>query len=261
MNEIRHGSPVVEKTAHLLGAIADAPAGISLNELVEKLGAARSTVYRILNSLTAHGLVVRIGGGANYGLGPKFVELARRISPNADRATLVEVAKPILQSAAERMHESFKLSAPEGNEMMTIFAFASPGEYALSVRVGGRSPKHAGAAGKLSLAYADADEVSRYCAGGLAPRTPYTIVDQEALSEALSRIRRDGFADDNLESVPGVRALAAPVFDAGGRFVAAVSVPFIGEATPERTRAIRKEVLDSADALIRAIAGVKPDFK
>jgi IclR family transcriptional regulator, acetate operon repressor len=261
MNELRHGSPVVEKTAHLLGAVAEARAGISLNELVEKLGVARSTVYRILNSLAAHGLVARVNGGANYELGPKFIELARRISPNADRVTLVEAARPILQSAAERIRESLKLSAPEGNEMMTIFAVPSPAEYALSVKVGSRTPKHVGAAGKLSLAYADPAEFELYCEGGLIARTPYTITDKEALAEAMARIRRDGFADDNLESILGVRALAAPVFDAQGRFTAAVSVPFIGEATPERTRAIRKEVLESADALTRAIGGTASDFK
>ena len=261
MDEIRHGSPVVEKTAHLLGAIAEAPAGISLSELVDKLGVARSTVYRILNSLAAHGLVARVNGGASYELGPKFVELARRISPNSDRITLIEAARPLLQSAAERTHESFKLSAPEGDEMMTVFAVPSPAEYALSVKVGSRSPKHVGAAGKLALAYADADEFERYCAGGLAARTPYTITDPDALGEALARIRRDGFADDNLESSLGICALAAPVFNAEGRFIAAVSAPFIGDATPERTRSIRKEVLDGAAALMQAIDGRKPDFK
>ena len=261
MDEIRHGSPVVEKTAHLLGAIADAPAGISLNELVDKLGVARSTVYRILNSLTAHGLVARVNGGSNYALGPKFIELARRISPNADRVTLTEAAKPILQSAAERLRESFKLSAPEGHEMMTILGAASPAEYALTIRIGSKTPKHVGASGKLALAYDDAEAVAQYCAMGLLARTPYTITEPEALLETLARIRRDGFADDNLESSLGIRALAAPIFDAEGHFVAAISVPFIGDATPERTRAIRKEVLDSADAVMRTINGRKPNSK
>ena len=261
MDEIRHGSPIVEKTAHLLGAVADARAGISLTELVEQLGVARSTVYRILNSLAAHGLVARVNGGANYQLGPKFVELARRISPNADRVTLSEAAKPILQSAAERVRESFKLSAPEGDDMMTIFAVPSPAEYALSVRVGSLSPKHVGASGKLALAYADADDVAAYCAKGLSARTPHTITDPDALLEALDRIRQDGFADDNLESSFGIRALAAPVFDAQGNFVAAISAPFIGDATPDRARAIRKEVLDGAAALMRAINGQNPISK
>jgi IclR family acetate operon transcriptional repressor len=261
MNELRHGSPIVEKTAHLLGAVAEARDGISLNELVEKLGVARSTVYRILNSLAAHGLVARVNGGATYELGPRFIELARRISPSADRVTLVEAARPIMQSSAERIQESFKLSAPEGDEMMTILAAASPAEYALAVRVGSRSPKHVGAAGKLSLAYAGKDDVASYCGRGLVARTPYTITDPESLEEELRRIREDGFAEDNLESGLGIRALAAPIFDAGGELIAAVSVPFIGDATPERKRVIRKEVIEVGDALTRLLGGINQKTK
>ena len=170
MNELRHGSPVVEKTAHLLGAIAEARGASSLGDLVDQLGVARSTVYRILNSLAAHGLVARVNGGSTYALGPRFIELARQMSPSADRATLVEAARPLMHSAAEQIRESFKLSAPDGDEMLTILGAPSPAEYAITVKVGGRSPKHAGASGKLSAVsvHSGAGEgmsVNRRCRG------------------------------------------------------------------------------------------------
>jgi DNA-binding IclR family transcriptional regulator len=256
MIELKHGSPVVEKTAHLLEAVADARTGISLAALVDRLGVPRSTVYRILNSLTAHGLVARINGGASYELGPKFIELARRISPGADKALLVEAAKPILAAAADRIVESFKLAVPEGDEMMTIFAAPSPGDYGVFIKVGGRSRKHVGAAGKLALAYADHSEIDAYCAAGLEAKTPYTITNPDALKEALAEARRNGYAEDNQESNPGLRAFAAPVFDSERQLIATVSVPFIGEATPERARAIRREVLESATLLTKALNGV-----
>lgn len=252
---------MVEKTAHLLEAVADARTGISLAALVEQLGVPRSTAYRILNSLSAHGLVARVNGGSVYELGPKFVELARRMSPGADKAMLVEAAKPIMAAAAERVMESFKLAVPEGHEMMTIFAASSPRDYAISIKIGARSPKHVGAGGKLALAYADPAEVDAYCAAGLDQRTPYTITNAEALKEALSEIRRNGYAEDNQESNPGLRAFAAPVFDSSARLVAAISVPFIGEATPDRARAIRREALESAALLMKAIDGRAPSFK
>lgn len=261
MNELRHGSPVVEKTAHLLGAIADARSGISLGDLVDQLGVARSTVYRILNSLAAHGLVAKVNGGSAYELGPRFIELARRISPSADRATLVEAARPLMQSAAERLRESFKMSAPEGDEMLTILGAPSPAEYSITVKVGGRSPKHVGASGKLTLAYADEAYVQAYMAHGLVARTAFTITDPDALIEELKRIRSDGFAEDNLESEAGIRAVAAPVFDAHGHIAACISVPYIGDGTPERKRTIRREVQEVADALTRLLGGRNPSVK
>lgn len=253
MNELKHGSPVVEKTAHLLGAIAEARDGISLGDLVEQLGTARSTVYRILNSLAAHGLVARVNGGATYALGPRFIELARRISPSADRATLVEAARPLMQSAADQIRESFKLSAPDGDEMLTILATASPAEYAIAVRVGSRSPKHVGAAGKLALAYDTPEALDDYCSRGLAARTSHTITDPEALGDELKRIRADGYAEDNMESNQGLRALAAPIFNGAGNMIAAVSVPFIGDGTPDRKRVIRREVTEIAQSLTKLL--------
>jgi DNA-binding IclR family transcriptional regulator len=142
--------------------------------------------------------------------------------------------------------------------MMTIFAASSPGDYALFIKVGARSRKHVGAAGKLALAYSDYGETEAYCAGGLEAKTPYTITDPEALKEALVEIRRNGYAEDNQESNLGLRALAAPVFDDQGRLIATVSVPFIGEATPDRARSIRREVLEAAATLTKTINGLHP---
>jgi len=261
MSEPKHGSPIVEKTAHLLEAVADARTGISLAALVDQLAVPRSTVYRILNSLTAHGLVARVNGGASYELGPKFIALARRISPVADKAMLVEAARPILAAAADRIMESFRLSTPEGDEMMTLFAASSPGDYAIFIKVGGRSRKHVGAAGKLALAFSDFSEVDAYCVTGLEAKTPYTITDPDSLKEALIEVRRNGYAEDNQESNLGLRAFAAPVFDSASRLVATISVPFIGEATPDRARTIRRGVLESAAMLTKAIAGIHPMSK
>ena len=261
MIEPKHGSPVVEKTAHLLEAVADARTGISLAALVQQLGVPRSTVYRILNSLTAYGLIARVNGGASYELGPKFIELARRLSPGADKVMLVEAAKPILTAAADRIFESFKLATPEGHEMMTIFAAPSPSDYAIFIKVGGRSRKHTGAAGKLALAFSDYNDISAYCATGLEAKTPYTITDPDALREALIEIRRNGYAEDNQESNLGLRALSAPVFDSTSQLIATISVPFIGEATPDRSRAIRREAIESASTLTKAINGVHPISK
>jgi DNA-binding IclR family transcriptional regulator len=168
---------------------------------------------------------------------------------------MAEAAHPIMQSAADRIRESFKLSAPEGDEMLTILATQSPAEYAISVRVGSRSPKHVGASGKLALAHSSDEAIAEYCAKGLPARTAHTITDPDVLMDELRRIRDDGYAEDNLESSQGLRAIAAPVFDAAGALVAAVSVPFIGDATPDRKRTIRKEVTEVADSLTQLLGG------
>lgn len=56
------------------------------------------------------------------------------------------------------------------------------------------------------------------------PRTPNTITDADAVRAELDRVRFMGWADDGEENEPSVNRIAAPVRDASGRAVAAVSV-------------------------------------
>ena len=60
--------------------------------------------------------------------------------------------------------------------------------------------------------------------GKLKKLTPNTIADLTSLSEELKRIRERGFALDNEETFPGIRCVGAPVRDAAGKVIAAVSV-------------------------------------
>lgn len=256
ISEIKHGSPVVERTAEILGAVASNRKGIGLADLVTQLSVPRSTAYRILNSLAAHGLIARADGGSRFVLGPRFIELARTLSPSTGRAALIEAAMPVLRSRAERVGETFKLSARDGDEMLTLLSVPSGRDYSLAVKVGSRSPMHVGAAGKVTLAHAGDDAVAAYCAKPLEARTPHTITDPDVLRDELSRIRRDGYAEDLQESGPGIRAYAAPVWAEDGVLAAAVSAPFIGEPAAERRHRILRGVLEAAEEVTVSIGGI-----
>jgi DNA-binding IclR family transcriptional regulator len=95
--------------------------------------------------------------------------------------------------------------------------------------VGERLPAHATALGKVLLGCApDALRQSfdrKIVAGGRLPkRTPTTIDDPTKFFEHLRGVAGHGFALDLEECEPGVRCAAAPVHDAEGRLVAALSV-------------------------------------
>jgi DNA-binding IclR family transcriptional regulator len=53
---------------------------------------------------------------------------------------------------------------------------------------------------------------------------PGTITDPVALKAAISKIRQQGYAFDYEESTPGLCCVAAPVYDATKRMVAAMSI-------------------------------------
>ena len=69
----------------------------------------------------------------------------------------------------------------------------------------------------------------------------------------MSRIRRQAWAQDKGESAPAIQAFAAPVFDATGSVIAAISVPFLAGTEPARMEEIRLAVVEAGKDLTRAV--------
>jgi IclR family transcriptional regulator, acetate operon repressor len=249
-----HRSPIVEKTLLLLGELGNTGAGASLADLTERLDVPRSTVYRILNSLQAHRFVVKLDGRPLYALGPRIEELAGTLSPKDARERLLEAAAPLMARIAARLSEACKLCVIEEDEALTLHAVPSPSDFGLSVRVGRRAPLYAGGAGKALLAFAPADVRTRVLSGPLLSHTPHTITNPDILRETIDLIRRQGFAEDNAELTVGIRALAAPIFVDGAVPAAVLSIPYLGDPTPERVHAIRQAVLEGAVEIGAALA-------
>jgi IclR family transcriptional regulator, acetate operon repressor len=58
----------------------------------------------------------------------------------------------------------------------------------------------------------------------IVPMTPTTVTDPETLREQFAEIRRRGFATSYAERTPGIRSVAAPLFDHTGAVTACLSV-------------------------------------
>ena len=72
------GTAALEKAIDVLEAIGDSPQGLGHVELAARLGLPRTTVYRILATLVARGMVWRDPLRRVYCLGSRTIELARK---------------------------------------------------------------------------------------------------------------------------------------------------------------------------------------
>src|SRR5262249_20853486 len=89
--------------------------------------------------------------------------------------------------------------------------------------LGTRWPAHATSTGKALLAHLEGGD-DMLGEEPLSAFTPRTLTDPKALARELARVRQRGFAISSEELEPGFVAVGAPVRDALGRVVAAVSV-------------------------------------
>lgn len=245
---VRNGVPVLERTVEMLGVLEHEPDGVTIRQLSHGLGLPRSTAYRILNTLLAYKLVRRTSDGV-FSLGPRLVSLAARVRTDATTYDLGEIAAPIMQQLRDDLGEPVKLSVRDGDRAKVIVARLGRHEYSPAPAIGTSFPLHAGAASKLILAYMAPADLERHLAAALIRYTPRTITDPDKLRAELARVRRQNFAQDLGEHNVTVHAVAAPVLDPAGRFLAALSIPFLADKDTLTRDQLRQGVMQAAAAI------------
>jgi DNA-binding IclR family transcriptional regulator len=120
--------------------------------------------------------------------------------------------------------ETVNVTILDGNECVNIERLASPKPIRYVGWIGRRTPLHCTASGKVLLAHMLAEERARILPSPLFKYTARTLVKPPALARSLDQVCRQGYAIVHEEFEEGFSAIAAPLFDHGGRVVATVSI-------------------------------------
>ena len=233
---------------------AHAPLGVT--EIAQQLGLEKSSVSRLLKNLCTMGYAVRNADRGQYQLSPRILVLAQRYQ-EGDR--LVREAQPLLRELAAAVDASAHLGILVGRDLIIVAKEPSPGRIQVTTRVGGRMTLHASALGKVILAGQPQDEYESLLDLPLTRYTKHTITDTSKLGRVLQEIRERGYATEVEEEDLGVGCIAAPVRDAAGRWIAAVSVAGPLQGTPYRIDAPHWQmVVEKANELSRRIGAKIP---
>jgi DNA-binding IclR family transcriptional regulator len=199
---------------------------LGVTELSRRLSLHKNNVFRLLATLEAQGYIEQSAASDRYRLGALNLELGQAFLRGR---TLLRRARPILEALASDLKETAHLAALRGFEVVHLDGALGEQLVLTSLRVGERLPPHCTALGKVLIGCAleqvrEAYDRSLSASSGLAARTASTIVDRDKLFEHLRAVAGAGFALDLEECEPGLCCAAAPVHDAAGRMVAALSV-------------------------------------
>ncbi|MBV8914327.1 MAG: helix-turn-helix domain-containing protein, partial [Acetobacteraceae bacterium] len=166
-----HRVPVIDRMMEVLRLLERAQGRPTVRELAIGSGVPRSTVYRILNTLEAHGVVARAGSEGGYRLGSRLLALAARVPHGGEWQRLAETAQPWLQRVAATTGETAKLSVLDAGAALCVAVAQGSGRYAVAASTGARFPLHAGAASKVLLAAMDAAAQEEVLRAGLESLT------------------------------------------------------------------------------------------
>lgn len=245
----------LDKGLTILEAIgrADAPQGLTLTEISQRLGIHRTTLLRFLTTLRARGYLERDPSTERYRLGPQVLALASMWLADLD---IRQIARPILQRACDAGGELVHLTILDDHEVVTVDRIEGRHPLSLQTGIGNRRPAYRSASGKAILAHLPEADVARVLEAGMDPVTAGTITSREAMARDLEGVRARGYAIDHEENFLGVCCVAAPVYDYTRMPIASISI-----ATPtQRAGAERLDYLglvvrDAAAELSRQLGG------
>jgi DNA-binding IclR family transcriptional regulator len=210
----------VDRAISILQVLArHGAAGVT--EIAGELGAHKSTVFRLLATLEARGLVEQNAERGRYQLGYGVVQLAAGATKKHDLSLL---SRTICHQLAETVHETVNVAIHDGHAVISIDQVIGSAAVTTVNWVGQRTPMHATSAGKLFLAHMPGEQADAILAEGLERYTPHTIVDPAALKQQLVCARERGYACTVEEHEVGLAAVAAPIRSLDGQVVAAVTV-------------------------------------
>lgn len=218
----RERNSTADRALDILLMFTEAQPVLSGNAVADRLGVARSTAYRYLQSLVGSRFLEEAPGGG-FRLGLRILEIARLARRSYG---LSEIALPEMTTLSEAVRETVLLTRRVGDLVVCVDRAEADGQpVRISYEVGSTLPINAGASALVLLAWSPVDETRRLLAAADLRRfTPATLTEVDALMERLTQIREMGYSVTRAELDPDVLGIAAPIRDQQDRVVAAVSV-------------------------------------
>lgn len=245
------GTEAAARVADVLLLFAGGPEQLGVSEISRRLEMSKTVVHRILQSLASRGLVTYKASGRNYVLGPAAAALGARALRDLD---LRRAALPVLRRLQHETDETTTLTELVGTARVYLDQIPSLKEIKMTVEVGRPFPLHAGASGKVILAFAPVGLRDLVLEGPLAKLTPLTHTDRASLELDLSHIEKSRTAVSFGERQHGAGSVAAPVIGFDGYAAGSISVcgpvDRFDEETVERMRPL---VLRAAQEISRVL--------
>jgi len=177
---------------------------LTLQELSERIRMPKTTTFRLVATLERAGFLIRMDN-QQYCLSLKLARLGGLV-----RGTLSirEIARPVMFQVNEQTQETVTLNTIVGTERMVLEVVDTPSPLMSMARLGQHQPLFLGAAGRIVMAYMEPGELEKVLKKNAPPDFDRAAVDRE-----LARFRRQGYALTRGQRVPGLTAIAVPLFD------------------------------------------------
>jgi DNA-binding IclR family transcriptional regulator len=220
-NDPKNSIQVIARAAKILRSLEGEADGLSLAQVAQLVGLARSTVRRIVAALREERFVMAASSTSGVRLGPALIRIAGSASAHFDHIT-----RPIMTELSQAIGETVELTLLKGQSAVITGQVEGRQRLRTVSNVGEGFPLYCTANGKAILSVLSNELIDRLISVPMLKLTPNTITKQAELIKAIEACRRIGFAVDDEEYTEGICGLGTGFIDPLGRAVAlSISVP------------------------------------
>lgn len=248
----RHSIQSVDRALYLLETIAEAGGEATLTELANRTGLNISTCHHLLATLIKRGFATKVPGRRLYALGARIFYLSHACL----QVDLPRRAQPYLEAINRATGETVHLAALQGDAVVTLAVREA--RHAVRVdtgKVGKVEAPHATSVGKAILAWLPENEIQRIVGRTMKRYTDHTVTELPALLEALRLVRRNGYAVDREEYLPGVICVGAAIRDQAGTVIGAISASTPTMRADDAHIALMRDEINAATRALSAEFG------
>jgi IclR family pca regulon transcriptional regulator len=221
----------VAKVFAVLKAFGQGAAELTTTEVAARAGLDRGTAFRLIHTLADLGYLRAVPETRRYRLTLRCLELGFAALSAGD---LPDHATPLLREAVPGIADAASLGSLEQGEVIYLARVETSLErHGLVRRPGTRVGAYATALGQAMMAWLPrAEQIAHLEAVPRVMLSERTLTGMDALLDRLAEVRQRGIAVSDGENAYGLRTVAAPVLDAGGRPVAGVSLTIAATRQP-----------------------------
>jgi IclR family pca regulon transcriptional regulator len=237
----------VERGFAVLTAFGRGPTRMTLTQIAEATSLTRGTARRFL--LTLQTLHYVDGDGKLFWLTPKVMQFSGAyLASNG----IAEAARQVIRSLTETLGESSSVAVLDGLDVVYIARVETRRIFSSGLDVGSRLPAYCSSLGRVLLAGLADPELEVWLQGApFEQRTPRTLFTREQVLTRVQETRKLNYALVDGEVEIGVRSIAVPVRDAGGRTIAALNVGTSAARVPldQMKKKVLPELRRAAEAI------------
>lgn len=240
----KYKAPSVTKAFQILRLLSLSEQGLGISELAKQLSMSKGTIHGITSALDEIGAVKRDPATKRFSLGYTLFELGRGAYAQID---LKEIARPIMEKLMQKTKVSVFLGILNRDHVTILDVVESARDFKITAPIGTTLPLLAAATGKAFLSSMDDARIMTIVGSkGLTKYTDKSITAPGEFFEQISKVRRLGYAIDDEEYIPGVRAVAAPISGTGHSSYAIWAVGFKASLDDEKIETLGRMTLEAA---------------